>query len=328
MKSPLLVLAACFALGIVVAHPGAMVVPGIAWVLAAASACLLAGLIMLRVQCYRASTALALVGFVAAGAAAAQLFEHRFPSHHISRLTQLGVDLEDAVRLEGRVVSTPVRASYGLQFDVEVTGVESRGRAHSLTGKVRLRLPLSDEAETLAAADALRLQYGDLIRVLVRLRRPRVYLNPGSFDFRRWMESVEDISYVGTIKSPLLVEKLPNANRPKFAAFLENTRLGLLHGIDRLYPPWSAEGRTGAVVKAVLLGDRSSLNSDTIENFRKTGLYHQLVVSGLQVGLLALLAALFLRLFPLSESWKSALVLMFLVVYAFLLGQRRSAPRS
>ena len=328
MKSPLLVLAACFALGIVAAHPGAMMVPGVPWVLAAASACLLAGLIMLRARWYRASTALALVGFVAAGAAAAQLFEHRFPPHHISRLTQLGVDLEDAVRLEGGVVSTPVRASYGFQFDVQVTGVESRGRAHSLTGKVRLRLPLSDEAETLAAADALRLQYGDLIRVLVRLRRPRVYQNPGSFDFRRWMESVEDISYVGTIKSPLLVEKLPNANRPKLATFLENTRLGLLHGIDRLYPPWSAAGRDGSVLKAVLLGDRSSLDADTIENFRKTGLYHLLVISGLHVGLLAMVAGLLLRFLRLSETWRSALVMLFLLGYAALVEQRAPTLRA
>ena len=328
MRSPLLVLAACFALGIVAAHHTHAWAPGVPYLLVTSAACLLVGLLTLRAKWQRIPPVLALVGFVVAGAVAAQLFEHRFPPNHIARLRQLGIDLADAVRLDGRVVSTPVRASYGFQFDVEVRRVESCGRAHPLTGKVRLRLPLSGESETLAAAEALRLRYGDLIRVLVRLRRPRVYRNPGSFDFRRWLESVEDISYVGTIKSPLLIEKLPDGDRPTLAAFLEKTRLGLLHSIDRLYPPWSAAGRDGSVLKAVLLGDRSALDADTIENFRRTGLYHLLVISGLHVGLLAMVAAFLLRFLRLREAWRSALVMLFLLAYAALVEQRAPTLRA
>jgi len=328
MKSPLLLLAACFALGIAVVRTGHGWAPGVAFLLAAAAACLLAGLVSLRVRWYRVSSALALLGFVAAGAAAARLFEVRFPPNHVSHLAELGIDLEDPVRLEGRLVSNPARAPYGQQFDVEVRRLESRGRAHSVTGKVRLRLLVPDDPETLAAADSLRLRYGDVIRVLVQLRRPRVYQNPGSFDFRRWMESIEDVSYTGTIKSPFLVERLPNPNPPRLRAFFINTRLRLLQGIDRLYPPWSAQGRHGAVLKAILLGDRSSLDSDTIENFRRTGLYHLLVISGLHVGLLAMAVGVLLRAMRLREKWRSALLLLFLLGYAALVEQRAPTLRA
>jgi competence protein ComEC len=328
MRSPLIVLAACFALGIAGARPDPTWLPGVPFLLATAGACLLGGLVTLRGRWQRVSSVLALAGFVAGGAVAAQLFAQRFPPNHLSRLTQLGVDLEDPVRLEARLVSNPVRASYGLQFDVEVTRAESRGQAHAVTGKARLRLQLPEEAEALAAADSLRLQYGDLIRVLVRLRRPRVYENPGSFDFRRWMESVEDVYYVGTIKSPLLIEKLPNPNPPRLGAWVENTRRRFLEGIDRLYPPWSAAGRDGSVLKAVLLGDRSSLDSDTIENFRKTGLYHLLVISGLHVGLLAMVTGLLLRFLRLSETWRSVLLMLFLLGYAALVEQRAPTLRA
>lgn len=328
MKSPLLLLAACFALGIAVVRPGHGWAPGVAFLLAAAAACLLAGVLLLRGRWYRVSSALALLGFVAAGAAAAQLFEVRFPPDHVSHLAELGIDLEDPVRLEGRLVSNPARAPYGQQFDVEVRRLESRGRAHSVTGKVRLRLLVPDDPETLAAADSLRLRYGDLIRVLVQLRRPRVYQNPGSFDFRRWMESIEDVSYTGTIKSPFLVERLPNPNPPRLRALFGNTRRSLLQGIDRLYPPWSAQGRHGAVLKAILLGDRSSLDSDTIENFRRTGLYHLLVISGLHVGLLAMVVGVLLRAMRLREKWRSALLLLFLLGYAALVEQRAPTLRA
>ena len=328
MKSPLLFLAACFALGIALARAAHGGAPSAAFLLAAAAACLLAGLVLLRVRWPQVSFALALLGFVAAGAAAARLFEVRFPPHHVSRLTEMGVDLEDPVRLEGYLVSNPARAPYGFQFDMEARRVESRGRAHSVAGKVRLRLLVPEEPETLAAADSLRLRYGEPIRVLVQLRRPRVYQNPGSFDFRRWLESIEDVSYTGTIKSPFLVERLPNPNPPRLRAFFENTRRSLLQGIDRLYPPWSVHGRHGAVLKAILLGDRSSLDSDTIENFRRTGLYHLLVIAGLHVGLLALVVGALLRALRLREKWRSALLLLFLLGYAALVEQRAPTLRA
>jgi predicted membrane metal-binding protein len=48
------------------------------------------------------------------------------------------------------------------------------------------------------------------------------------------------------------------------------------------------------------------LDSETVENFRRTGLYHLLVIAGLHVGLLMLLASALLRFFPPGEaSWIS-----------------------
>ncbi len=328
MKSPLLVLASCFALGIALARPGHAWAPGVAWLLVAAGVCLLAGLMALRLQWQLVSYGLMLTGFVVAGAAAAQLFEQRFPPNHVSRLSALGVDLEDAVRVEGHIASNPIRSPDGFQFDFDVEHLESQGRGHSLSGKVRLRLPTGDDPENFTLAEALGLQNGDRMRALVRLRRPRAFQNPGSFDFRRWMESIEDITYVGTIKSPRVVEKLAGRHTGSLTLLFQRTRVRLLAGIDRLYPPWSAEGRSGAVLKAVLLGDRSALDSDTIEKFRATGLYHLLVIAGLHVGLLAMMVGFLLRRMRLGESWRSLALFAFLIVYAALVEQRAPTLRA
>jgi competence protein ComEC len=238
------------------------------------------------------------------------------------------VDLEDPIRLEGHLVSDPIRSSYGFQFDLESRRVQSRGQEYQVNGKLRLRLLVADDTESLALADALHLEYGDTVRVLTRLRRPRIYQNPGSFDFRRWMESIEDIPYVGTIKSPHLIEKLPGRSSPAFAKWIQAIRRRLLAGIDQLYPPWSIEGRTGGVLKAVLLGDRSALDSDTIDNFRRTGLYHLLVVSGQQVGLLALIVGLCLLRLPVSDTLRSVILLSSLLFYAALVEQGAPTLRA
>jgi competence protein ComEC len=290
--------------------------------------CLLPGLLLLRAGWERVSLLLALLGFLAAGACAGCLFGYRFPPNHVSNLGALGVDLQDAVRLQGRVISTPARTAYGLQFDLETERAQAGERAYDLTGKVRLRLEVAEQPETSALLDSLRLQYGDVIRVLVRLRRPRAYQNPGSFDFRRWMESTEDIYWVGTIKNPLLVEKLPRSSRAGIWTLVERIRNRLLRSIDDLYPRWSAQGRCGTVLKAVLLGDRSSLDSETIENFRKTGLYHLLVIAGLHVGLLVWLASALLRMFPLGEPSRHSIVLALLIFYSVLVEQRAPTLRA
>ena len=289
---------------------------------------MLAGLLVLRAGWERVSPLLALLGFLAAGASAGRLFECRFPPNHVSKLAAQGVDLQNPIRLQGRVSSTPVRTAYGLQFDLETERAESSERSYDLTGKVRLRLQASERPEISALLDSLRLQYGDAIRVLVFLRKPRIYHNPGSFDFRRWMESTEDIYWVGTIKNPFLVEKLPRSNDAGIWTLVEQIRNRLLRSIDDLYPRWSRQGRYGTVLKAVLLGDRSSLDSETIENFRKTGLYHLLVIAGLHVGLLVLLASWLLRMFPLGERSRTVMVLALLMFYAVLVEQRAATLRA
>jgi competence protein ComEC len=320
--------AASFSLGILLVGSGRA-----NWLLfgalpACVALCLLAGLLMLRAGWERVSLLLALSGFLAAGASAGCLFEFRFPPSHVGKLAAQGFDLGEPIRLEGQVISTPIRTAYGLQFDLETERAEVRGRSHDLTGKVRLRLQASEDPEISALLDSLRLQYGDVIRVLVRLRKPRIYQNPGSFDFRRWMESTEDIYWVGTIKNPLLVEKLTRSNQRGIWAWVEQIRNRLLRSIDDLYPRWSAQGRYGTVLKAVLLGDRSSLDSETIENFRKTGLYHLLVIAGLHVGLLVLLVSSLLRLFPIGEPSRRLIVFALLLFYSVLVEQRAPTLRA
>ncbi len=332
MKSPLLALASCFALGIVLARPAhptlAYSVPAAEILLASASACLLVGLLLLRRGWQRASGLTALAGFLAAGALASQLFEFRFAPEHVRYLAESGADLADPVRLEGTLASAPLRAASSLQFDLEARRVESRGRVYAASGKIRLWLQLTEDPEALSRADSLRLQSGDSIRTLARLRRPRAYRNPGAFDFRRREESIEDLYWMGNIRSPLLIEKLPREGPRTFSSVVRKIRLRLLEGIDRMYPPWSAEAPNGAVLKAVLVGERSALDAETIENFRKTGLYHLLVIAGLHVGLLAMLAEMFLRRLGLRESWRCVALLALLGTYGLIVEQRAPTLRA
>ncbi len=327
LTAPLAALAVSFALGIVWAHSFHATV-GVTWFLAGSGLSILVGLILLRADWQRTAVGLALASLLATGVASGRLWERRFPLHHVSHLESLGVDLRDPVRLEGRLISTPSRTGYGLQFDIETQQIESGSRTYTVKGKIRLRVAGSSGFGAAGATEPVELQFGDTIRTVAYLRKPHVYQNPGSFDFRRWMEDIQDIYWVGTVKDPRLMEKVEGPQGFRLTVCLERVRQRLLRGIDDLYPPWSAEGRYGAVLKAVLWGDRTSLDSDTIDDFRKTGLYHLLVIAGLHVGLLTLLLGFLLRLWRLTPTTKSVIVLAFLAGYSMLVEQRAPTLRA
>ena len=82
------------------------------------------------------------------------------------------------------------------------------------------------------------------------------------------------------------------------------------------------------MLKAVLWGDRSALDSGTVEDFRKTGIYHLLVIAGLHVGLLALLLEFLLRQIGLGRGKRAIVTLSVLIVYSFLVEQRASTLRA
>jgi len=324
-KAPLAALAAGFALGIVWAHSFRPTF-GIHWFLVSAAVCILVALLLLRAGWGRTAVWLTLASMIFSGVAASRRWEQRFPLKHVRYLESRGVDLNDPVRLEGRVISTPYRTGYGLQFDVEARRIESHAHLYAVVGKVRLRVQGSEDHDGLDGSGEI--QFGDEIQTFVRLQKPHVYQNPGSFDFRRWMEDIEDLYWIGTVKNPRLVEKVGHAAGFHCAEFVERARRRLLRGIDDLYPPWSAQGRYGAVLKAVLWGDRTALDSVTIDDFRKTGLYHLLVIAGLHVGLLTLLVEFLLRRLGFRRMSRALMVLGFLVVYAFLVEQRAPTLRA
>jgi competence protein ComEC len=327
MKAPLLVLACCFAIGILTAQRAplplipCLVICGVCWV---------AGLIFWQNGWQALAGLLALSGFMVAGVATARLSAYRFPPNHVSHLTEREMRFSQPVRLEGKVDRRPLLMPYGLQFDLDTRSIWSGGTSYRVTGKIRLYV-INGRNNTVPAA-SLNLRYGDSIIARVRIERPQNYANPGGFDYRKWLESVQDIYWQGSIEDPGWVRNLsarnPRAQIAGVSSVIERIRQRLLTSIDRLYPPWTLEGKNGAVLKAVLLGDRSSLDSDTIEDFRRTGLYHLLVVAGLHVGLLAMLAEALLRLLRIPTDWRAALLLMLLAFYASLVDQRAPTLRA
>lgn len=321
MKCPILMLACAFGLGVFACRS-----VGLPALLAACVVCLVGASLCFYFERTPVAFALVLIGFFAAGGGRARLFQTRFTSKNISNISHWGFDLSRPILLDGTIATSPLIAPYGVQFDLRVAKTSDGDLAHPAEGKVRIRV--LNSRRPLIPAGSLHLRYGEAVQVPAFLHRPANDHNPGAFDYRRWMESIQDIYWQGTVEGPQGVRRIKGYTPPQVGRMIAHARDALEASIERIYPPWSANGRDGAVLKAILLGDRSALDSATIENFRSSGLYHLLVVAGLHVGLLVLLAGGLLRLIGIRAAWRTGLLLLFLLLYAALVEQRAPTLRA
>nr|WP_240192054.1 DNA internalization-related competence protein ComEC/Rec2 [Desulforhopalus vacuolatus] len=168
---------------------------------------------------------------------------------------------------------------------------------------------------------------GNRLMVRATFKRPQSWRTPGTFDYTRYL-ATQGITITGFSRSSLFFTRLPAVqhsliHRTVFAA--ERTRTRLARAINTSLPEKNA-----TLFRALLLGDRSGVDDQTLENFKRAGVLHTLAISGLHLtvvsGLLYLLFYLLLSqsehllLFYPVHILSFCATLPFLLFYAFLTG--------
>ncbi len=251
------------------------------------------------------------------------LQEEILPRGDLARLAASGdADLSEPVRLTGWISRRPEPREFSEAFELSLESLESRGRKLDASGTVRLYHYLRGTEE-----QPLHLEYGARLGVLVRIRHVRGFWNPGSFD-REARARREGVMYQGTVKAEELVERLPGRRGYAWVAWIDDLRRSLLHKLDLLYPPAGPPDPTNAVLRAMLLGDRSGLDRRTSEDFEKTGTFHALVIAGLHTAALGGALLLLLRVLRLPPVPMTVVAILCLATFAVLAGMRVPVVRA
>ena len=100
-----------------------------------------------------------------------------------------------------------------------------------------------------------------------------------------------------------------------------------LHGLSSLIDAVGfASESTGALLKALLTGDRSSLGYETVEIFRQSGASHILALSGLHLGIIYGILAKVLSIFGNTRPAKVAGRIVIIAVSAFYVVMTGASP--
>ena len=207
-------------------------------------------------------------------------------------------------------------------------GVDSAARGavrNAVSGRAQISLLIGEEGAVYPV-----LRPGDRVRLAGRLERLPRRRNPAQFDYGAYLhrqgvgamltvESEGDVAFLGPSRRP--DQRIANGTR----AHIETT-------LARHVP----DADVRALLRALLLADRSGIEAGTLDAFRETGLMHLLAVSGLHVGLVGL--ALYVLLKPLLgrlgvrrrrlEMTRAVVTLAVLAVYVLVAGASVSIVRA
>jgi competence protein ComEC len=177
-----------------------------------------------------------------------------------------GILLEDAALLDGFV-----------SLRLHVTAVAVRSEWVSAGGGVVISV-----GGTPAADRALEWRAGRTIEAPVTFRRPARYLNDGVPDFERDL-ALDGTTLFGSVKSGFVVDVVRRGTLLQERA--ADTRAHVRRAIRRWVTVHHAVA--GAIVTAVLIGDRSGLPEPIRERLQDAGTYHVIAISGGNIAILA-----------------------------------------
>jgi competence protein ComEC len=155
------------------------------------------------------------------------------------------------------------------------------------------------------------LHYGERIRFSARLKPPRNFRNRGAFDYQGYL-AANGIVALGSSKAEN-IEFLPGFTGSRVQSWRTRIHTSIVEKVHQLWPP-----REAALIDAMVMGEETFIDRDTRVDFQRSGTYHVLVVSGMNVSILAFVVFWTLRRIHLGEISATLGTLGFCVAYAFL----------
>jgi competence protein ComEC len=167
-------------------------------------------------------------------------------------------------------------------------------------------------------------QYGQIVEIPAKTRRPHNYQNPGAFDYVHFLAR-QSIYWSASTPAGAQAIILPGRCGSRFWQAIYSIRTAALARIEELYRP---SAYNIAMMQAVLIGESSGLERVWTEDFRSTGTFHALVISGSHVAVLAAFFLFLLRLCLVPRDWATLAAVLAAWLYAFVTGWQAPVVRS
>jgi competence protein ComEC len=159
------------------------------------------------------------------------------------------------------------------------------------------------------------LPYGTLVELQGKARTPHNFGNPGAFDYRTWLARQRVYWNISAAASAVRI--LPGQCGNRFSKFISDLRGSALERLDRLY---ARDPYTNGMMQAVLIGATAKLDRLWTVDYRSTGTFHALVISGSHVAVLAAVFLFLLRVLAIPRGVAMMLTLVAAWLYTGITG--------
>lgn len=287
MREPLVLPCTALGLGILVAHFYFFDLRDLAIPAALCVAVLALALISRRMQCAAVCASMLVTGI------ATQVI------HRQGRTPILSAEDGETVLISGCITNPPVFSPNREQFTVDL----------GKNAQARVSVNLKNDQQ-------LALLYGQKVQAAAKVRRPHNFQNPDAFDYAGYL-AAQHIYWTASVASPIDIHVLNGRCGSRFTSALFTVRTWALARLAALYPN---DQHTAALLQATLIGETSGVERRWTNDFRVTGTYHALVISGQHISVLALTILLILRIFRFRRIQALFVATAASWMYAFISG--------
>lgn len=223
------------------------------------------------------------------------------------------------VRLLGEVLDRPQRKPSTFQFVFRVYAIDVGTEMENTEGDLLIYVRRDEASDSIMNE----LVVGRNMQVYGRVERPKGPRNPGDFDFRHYLllNGISGVMYVQTNSDLTLAAG--HAVSWSLRTAVARVRSGMASTIDE-----TVGGVEGSFLKGILLGDRSEIPTEVKTSFINSGVVHVLAVSGLHVGMVALIFISVFTFLRLRKPWTTLLTIVSLLFYMLLTGSAPSVVRA
>jgi len=231
---------------------------------------------------------------------------------------------EDYLEFYGHLFKSPSRGREKDYLYLKIEKIIDQGKEIKTQGRLRVTVPHSGVSPP--SSDLFNL---DEVKISARLSPSQRYRNFDVPPMDLYLKN-RNIHKTAYTKSTLLVEKLSSGKKYSPFRIISLFRRKLQLGIEKHFS--NTQNQTlspqGAVVEALLLGERGRMDHGYSQSLQHAGIYHLFAISGAHIAIISFLLFSFFKFLRFPNRLNYSILILFLVFFAFLVEGRPSVLRA
>ncbi len=224
--------------------------------------------------------------------------------------------IDKPISFESCIIKPPIiNKDEQTDYIVKLNKISYNNEVHDLPIKIKLTIPNNKKSNKI-------FNFGDNIEVTGKLRLPTVALNKGSFDYNDYLKSqgIYGVCYANQYQ----VKKIKGDLRPNIIEhYVFKIQSSVINTINKFLP-----NNEAALLKALIIGDKSELSPEVRENFAISGLSHVIAVSGMHLTIFIISIGFLLKFFKINKYISHFISIIFIVIFIFVAGSTPSVMRA
>lgn len=221
----------------------------------------------------------------------------------------------------GNLYKSPIKGKDLIYLYLKVERIHTHGRDIHAQGNLLIRVPKNNQS-------LFSLSVHDHLKVSAKTSELESFHNFGIRSSVNYYKSL-NIHLKAFSKSPLLIEKIHSGKNFFILRFITDLRANLQTKIESYFNgPDGTLSQTGAILEALLLGNRYRLDESTTATLQESGLFHLFAISGAHIFIISYVLFLFFKILRIPKRPSYLILIFFLIFFTFLVEGRPSVLRA